>query len=184
MVLLLATNLLALLVVFQQPADAWWFQSSVAAPARALASFNMEGVNGTFKFTQQSPSEPTTCEYELTGLKGNNNLYHVHVRPVPYNHDDPAKLCGDPATGGHLNPHNITVKLPPKSASLDKYELGDLSGKHGPLLRVAGAEDRYMGSFTDDKLPMFGEHSIVGRSIVIHKNGGQRWVCASIVEIK
>ena len=149
----------------------------------------MDSVKGFIKFSQSAPSEATNVEYDLTGLKGNNKLYHVHVRPVPKfdpeqvrnNATALSKLCGDPSTGGHLNPHHISQKLPPKSAPLDKYEVGDLAGKHGPLyLAQPEAADHYVGGFTDDKLPMSGENSIIGRSIVIHKNDGTRWVCATI----
>lgn len=186
---------LIFLLASQQTAEAWWLGSDTSsAPVSgrtAVANFDMDGVQGSFKFSQASPSEPTSCKYELHGLKGNNNLYHVHVRPVPaFNANDVrnnataiAELCSDPTTGGHLNPHHVTVKLPPKSAPSDKYETGDLAGKHGPLQSVgsAGLEDHYLGSFEDDNLPMSGENSIVGRSVVIHKNDGKRWVCASIV---
>ena len=35
--------------------------------------------------------------------------------------------------------------------------------------------------YEDLYLPLFGQHSIVGRSVVIHKKvGGGRWVCANI----
>jgi len=201
-----ATLILSLAIVAQQ-ASAWWlFSSEQQKPTsvpetvanysarqeqemRAIAQFDLDGVKGAFKFSQKSPQEPTRVEYDLRGLKGNNRLYHVHVRPVPEHNHEQAKrnstligqLCSDPTTGGHLNPFKITQKLPPKSAPFDRYELGDLSGKHGPLLELAGHPDHYVGGYTDDRLPMFGEHSIVGRSIVIHKNDGTRWVCATIV---
>lgn len=185
---------LLVLVLANQVANCWWFSSSDEPQQKAqsaLATFDMEGVKGQFKFSQASPSEPTLVEYDLTGLQGNNKLYHVHVRPVPpfdanqarKNSTLVAQLCGDPATGGHLNPHHITAKLPPKSAPLDKYEVGDLSGKHGPLAEVPQQADHFKGQFKDDKLPMSGENSIIGRSIVIHKNDGKRWICASIVPV-
>lgn len=160
---------------------------------QAVAQFDLDGVHGTMRFVQSAPGEPTTVEYDLHGLRGNNKLYHVHVRPVPQydskqvsqNATKLAEVCGDVSTGGHLNPHHITAKLPPKSAPLDKYEIGDLSGKHGPLLQTAvAAEDRYIGSYVDPMLPMSGDNNIIGRSIVIHKNDGKRWVCASIIETK
>lgn len=193
----LASMVLVLLAASSQVTDAWWLFNSAAnqAPVRAQALFDMDGVKGAFKFTQMKPSEPTQVEYDIHGLKENNKLYHIHVRPVPQY--DPkqlaakpemlASLCSDPSTGGHLNPHNITVKLPPKSAALDKYELGDFSGKHGDLQKMVGTgpahHDHYLGTFMDDKISLKGEHGIIGRSIVIHKNGGARWVCANIVEI-
>lgn len=201
-----ASLLLFLVAVNQQLVGAWWLfadpKANVAPPAalipassplKAIAQFDLDGVRGSFRFTQKSLSEPTLLEYDLHGLKGNNKFYHVHVKPVPAYDADKVKnnatlvaeLCADPATGGHHNPFRVTAKLPPKSAPLDQYEIGDLSGKHGPLLKVGpDAEDHYQGAFTDDKLPMSGAHSIIGRSIVIHKLDGKRWVCASIVETK
>ena len=192
----LASGLVLLLVGQQSTVNAWWMFAAepTAAAVKAVATFDLDGVRGSFKFSQKSPTEPTLCEYDLIGLKGNNKLYHVHVRPVPpfkpeavrNNATALAQLCGDPATGGHHNPFHVTAKLPPKSAPLEKYETGDLSGKHGPLyqLTTPGQVDHYVGSFTDSKLPLSGENSILGRSIVIHKNDGKRWVCASIVEAK
>lgn len=190
--------ILMLAVALSAPVDAWWLFNSGAqqTPTRAQAVFDMDGVKGVFKFSQMNAGEPTTVEYDIHGLKDNNNLYHVHVKPVPT--FDPAQLkekpelrqslCGAPATGGHLNPHNITAKLPPKSAPLDKYEVGDFSGKHGALRKMsaaggAGHEDHYQGGFTDDKISLKGEHGIIGRSIVVHKNNGDRWVCANILEV-
>lgn len=204
-IMLLIATLFVLLLAGQQQqvADAWWLWSADQAttrapgqqqqqqPLRAQATFDMDGVRGFVRFSQETATS-TLVEYELDGLRGNNKLYHVHVRPVPKFEADKvrnnataiAQLCGDPATGGHLNPHHVTEKLPPKSAPSDKYELGDLSGKHGPLETSPSKPDHYVGSFRDDKLPMSGEHSIIGRSVVIHKNTGARWVCASIEPLK
>lgn len=213
--------LIALVAIGQlQSAQAWWIFSdqpaSTAKPAsetygaspaavlkaaastssarKASAEFDMDGVKGAFRFNQASESAPTICEYDIQGLKGNNKMFHVHVKPVPKfdvnqvrnNASAIASLCSAEATGGHLNPFNITAKLPPKSAPFDQYEVGDLSGKHGPLVAMThpGHEDHYVGSFTDDKLSLSGPNGIIGRSIVIHKNeGGKRWVCATINEV-
>lgn len=186
---------LILLLASQQAAEAWWFYSDPsAAPAGkvAVATFDMDDVQGTFKFSQKSPEEPTTIEYDMRGLKGNTKLYHIHIRPVPNykpeilknNATAMAEVCGELGTGSHFNPHHVTVKLPPKSAPFDKYETGDIAGKHGELQKVVGDEDSYKGTFIDNLLPMYGTDNIVGRSVVIHKNDGKRWVCASIVETK
>lgn len=196
---------LVVMLAVASSAEAWWFSPEPAAPAqapqsaatqdgpvRASANFDMAGVRGNFRFSQKSPSEATIIEYDLQGLQGNNKLFHVHVKPVPAFEADKvrnnataiAQLCADPSTGGHLNPHHITEKLPPKSAPLDKYEIGDLSGKHGALVEVAGHKDHYVGTFNDNKLPLMGPNGIIGRSLVIHQNDGKRWVCANIVETK
>lgn len=211
--------LVALVAVWQiNLAHAWWMfadQPTTGKPAadtygaspaavlksvasgsgarKAVAEFDMDGVKGAFRFSQASATAPTVCDYDIQGLKGNNKMYHVHVKPVPkfdanqVRNDAAAlaALCSAEATGGHLNPFNVTAKLPPKSAPFDQYEVGDLSGKHGPLVAMThpGHEDHYVGSFTDDKLSLGGTNGIIGRSIVIHKNeGGKRWVCATINE--
>lgn len=187
--------LLSVIVLFfgqpqPQTVDAWWMFAEPTGPIKAISEFDLDGVKGAFKFSQKSLADPTVVEYNLNGLKGNNKFYHVHLKPVPAfdaskiknNATAVTELCSDPTIGGHLNPYHIKDKLPPKAGPLDKYELGDLSGKHGPLIQVFGPghDDHYEGSFTDNQLPMSGENSIIGRSIIIHKNDGKRWVCASI----
>ena len=58
------------------------------------------------------------------------------------------------------------------------YEMGDLSGKYGYL------NGKNMYSFTgkDMNVPLYGPHSSLGRSIVLHANDGKgsRLVCANI----
>ena len=39
---------------------------------------------------------------------------------------------------------------------------------------------RSFSLWTHTYLPLYGVHSIVGRSVVIHHNDGSRWVCANI----
>ena len=55
-------------------------------------------------------------------------------------------------------------------------QVGDLSGKYGSLENKSSINE----TFTDLYAPLFGKYSIVGRSIVIHRPTGARWVCASI----
>ena len=55
--------------------------------------------------------------------------------------------------------------------------MGDLSGKYGSLDKKKAIKEVH----NDTSLPMFGLHSIIGRSIVIHKKRrGERWACSSI----
>lgn len=51
-----------------------------------------------------------------------------------------------------------------------------MSGKYGSLQNKSSIDETY----TDLYAPLFGKYSIVGRSIVIHRPTGARWVCASI----
>lgn len=61
-------------------------------------------------------------------------------------------------------------------ATVDKYEVGDLSGKYGTI----GAKDTLSLVRKDYNLPLFGANSIVFRSMVIHYNNGSRWVCSNV----
>lgn len=188
----------SLTVLACQGANAWWyFGAPPSAPTsdnlKAQALFDLEGVSGYIKFSQKSGEPSTTLvEYDLKGLQGNINHYHVHVNRVPdykpesvkNNATALAELCGASSTGGHLNPFNIKEKLPAKSAPFERYEIGDLSGKYGPMQKVQGEEDHYKGSVEDKTLPLKGENGVIDRSVVIHKNDGKRWVCATIKEIQ
>lgn len=101
----------------------------------------------------------------------------MHELPIPQEARASREACS--LTGGHFNPFNVEAIFGPApgEGGDDEYEVGDLSGKYGAL---AGMEER-SECFTDTNLSLFGEHSIVDRSVVIHKNpGGDRWVCANI----
>ncbi len=66
----------------------------------------------------------------------------------------------------------------PSIATVDKYEVGDLNGKHGNLNPLQDLKTDYV----DWNLPLFGNTSIVGRSVVVHKvEQGKRWSCSPIV---
>lgn len=60
--------------------------------------------------------------------------------------------------------------------SLDKYEVGDLSGRYGNLVK----KDVFDLNSQDANLPLYGLHTILGRSIVLHEVSGARFVCADI----
>ena len=75
--------------------------------------------------------------------------------------------CGAGITGGHFNPTFADGAV--------TKEVGDLSGSHGSLTPATSK-----AFYTDKDLPLSGLLSVVGRSIVIHKNSGARWVCADI----
>ena len=64
---------------------------------------------------------------------------------------------------------------------MDEYEVGDLSGKFGMMTGLT----EYSGSFVDENLPMFGYHTVVGRSVVIHNSttGAPRLTCADILPV-
>ena len=146
--------------------------SAVIVPYAAQAVFSMSGVSGVISFSQATALSPTMLRISLAGLNGQAQQFHVHVSPTQRSSADP---CGPAATGGHFNPLNVPAgACSPATPSL--CEVGDLSGKHGELLNLPTADwTKY-----DSYLPLSGTNSIIGRSVVIHKPDGSRWVCADI----
>ncbi|XP_043911648.1 uncharacterized protein LOC122788835 [Protopterus annectens] len=144
------------------------------------ASINMKGIKGIFSFSQNSPFDLTTYNVSLEGLKSLVGPYHIHQFPVPQRKSSQEQLCSDDNTGGHWNPFGLdtTNSTYPKvpGQSHDKYEVGDLSGRHGSLQD----KDTFVDVFNDWNLPLFGKNSIAGRSVVIHKRDTSRHVCGNI----
>ena len=62
---------------------------------------------------------------------------------------------------------------------MEKYECGDISGKFGNLANRTG----YQLDVMDPNLPIFGHYSMMGRSVVIHRNDAtnSRFTCADVV---
>ena len=148
----------------------------------ATSKFSNDGVKGHISFNQKSPYDVTTVHVELENLDNRGGGYHVHNWPVPQRIQKGDMLCSPDDVSGHLNPFNIDINSPaypaPGSGTPDQYEIGDISGKFGMLDGMAS----YNFTYYDPNLPMFGVNSIVGRSMVIHKNlpGGPRWICSTI----
>lgn len=144
------------------------------------AVINMRGIKGYFNFRQASPFDVTEFRVNLTNLQSSVGPYHVHSFPVPSLRSPLSSMCSNDNVGGHWNPFGINTSDPtyPKvpGSTHDRYEIGDLSAKHMSL----SGKDKADGVFADFNLPLFGHNSIVGRSLVIHKTDGARYVCASI----
>ncbi|XP_074538569.1 uncharacterized protein cusr [Halichoeres trimaculatus] len=150
------------------------------ASKKVRAVMNMKGIKGHFSFSQPSPFDVTEVKLNLTGLGKKVGPYHVHLFPVPPAQMLESSQCSNDNVGGHWNPFKVNTGAPTypngPGQTHDMYEIGDLSNKHMSLTNKNDAE----GSFIDYHLPLFGQNSIVGRSIVIHLNNGSRYVCASI----
>lgn len=146
----------------------------------AVAKFSAENVTGSIMFDQKSPLDVVNINVNLKTLLKRGGGYHVHEWPVPQQVDENEPMCDSAHVGGHFNPLNIHVDAlypKPTTATPDKYEVGDISGKFGELT----SKNSYEMNLTDPNLQLFGKNSIVGRSLVIHKTGsGDRWICASI----
>lgn len=151
-------------------------------PLEAEAVFTVgtgSDISGRIRFFQLSPFDGTTVEVQLTGLGGVAGGYHVHVTPVgPGGLGFPDRCSGSYA-GGHWNPLGVVYEEGNPPVTSDDYEVGDLSGKFGSL----SGRDQIDQIFVDPNVPLFGPLGIIGRSVVIHRNGptGSRWTCADIV---
>ena len=140
----------------------------------------MNGVIGFVSFSQQSPANPTEIKVSLSGLDqypSETFPWHIHNYPFTTQKRDP---CSAASVGGHFNPFMANSSAPDYSTMCSNNrsfcQVGDLSGKFGRLNASSSVNVR----FTDDNLPLYGVHSIVGRSVVIHRSNGDRWVCANI----
>lgn len=148
----------------------------------AYVRFSHQGVKGSLTFSQSSPFDPTQTAVNLTGLNQNAKGYHVHLWPAPLQVMASQDLCGLTIVSGHFNPYGknpTSTDYPkPDTSTDDMYEIGDLSAKYGTLESLTEKSEIY----EDWNLPLFGENSIVGRSVVIHRNdtNNSRWVCSNI----
>ncbi|XP_032385409.1 uncharacterized protein cusr isoform X1 [Etheostoma spectabile] len=144
------------------------------------AVVNMRGIKGYFMFRQASPFDVTELTVNLTNLQSRVGPYHVHNFPVPSVRSPSSSRCSNDNVGGHWNPFGVNTsdstypRVP--GSTHDMYEIGDLSSKHMSL----ASKNEVDMMFTDFNLPLFGQNSIVGRSVVIHQTDGARYVCASI----
>ncbi|RUS91560.1 hypothetical protein EGW08_000675 [Elysia chlorotica] len=159
---------------------------NVYAERSAKAVFSNDGVTGTIKFSQKSPLDPTVTSVNLQGLQSFAGGYHVHMWPVPERQaSSQTSMCSPGHVSGHFNPFIDQVGTPGSdsypdagTSTYDMFEVGDLSGKYGLL----NGEMSKSGTYTDYNLQLFGTNSIVGRSLVIHRNDAtsSRWVCVNI----
>ncbi|KAM4612287.1 uncharacterized protein cusr [Polymixia lowei] len=144
------------------------------------AVVDMRGIKGYLSFQQASPFDVTELRVNLTNLQSRLGPYHVHLFPLPSLRSPPQSLCSNDNVGGHWNPFGLNSSDPtyPRvpGSTHDRYETGDLSSRH---MTLEGKNEIDM-AFRDFNLPLFGENSIVGRSIVIHQLDGARYVCANI----
>ncbi|XP_043079468.1 uncharacterized protein cusr [Puntigrus tetrazona] len=144
------------------------------------AVVNMQGIKGYFTFFQPSPFDLTTIIVNLTNLDKRVGPYHIHQFPLPQMRSPSDISCSNNNLGAHWNPFNVNIQAPayppPRGSTHDRFEVGDLSSRHGSLENL----NSFQATLTDWNLPLFGRNSIVGRSVVIHMPNSTRFACASI----
>lgn len=167
-------------LLFRMESDHRCAQIYRVSEKQVTAAVNMRGIKGYFSFRQASPFDLTELRVNLTNLENRVGPYHVHNFPLPSVRSPSSSQCSNDNVGGHWNPFKVNTSDPsyPKAPgeTHDRYEVGDLSAKH---MSLAGRNEVAV-MFKDFNLPLFGQNSIVGRSVVIHQTDGARYVCASI----
>lgn len=155
-------------------------QIKSVSPRKVEATFNMDGVRGSIRITQRHLTEPTSISYDLFGLEGNIKHHSIRDLPLaPRTSSDNGKLCSN--LGDVFNPTKVRDPNTNERSTVDAFRVGNLSAKHGRLSVIDSEyEDHYMGEFVDLSVQLYGAHTITGRSILIHKNNGDPWVCATL----
>ncbi|XP_053206055.1 uncharacterized protein LOC128390368 [Panonychus citri] len=152
---------------------------SPVAQKQVKANFDMDGVKGYIGFSQTFNTDPTIVTVNLQNLKGRGDFLKIHQFPVSPRLMAGENICAENVTGTVYNPFKYRKNTKPGQGSNDQYQVGDLSGKYGPLTNQ-DENGNVFGVHVDLNLPLFGRHSIIGRSLVIHKTDGEAWICATI----
>ncbi|KAB8070446.1 superoxide dismutase [Aspergillus leporis] len=129
-------------------------------------------VRGSFTTWAAENGEGIIVHVELSGVPKNTFLnYHIHDKPVP-------KDGNCYATGGHLDPYKRGDQPPCNATAPQTCQVGDISGKHGPVWTPNG---NYGIQYTDfflsnveDTVAFFGN-----RSIVVHTPDNTRINCGN-----
>ncbi|NP_571369.1 superoxide dismutase [Cu-Zn] [Danio rerio] len=108
-------------------------------------------VTGTVYFNQEGEKKPVKVTGEITGLTPGKHGFHVHAFGDNTN--------GCISAGPHFNPHDKTHGGPTDSVR----HVGDLGNVTADASGVAKIE------IEDAMLTLSGQHSIIGRTMVIHE---------------
>ncbi|KAJ1958199.1 copper zinc superoxide dismutase [Linderina pennispora] len=109
-----------------------------------------EGVTGVITITQSDASSPVLVSGEISGLVAGKHGFHVHE------FGDNSNGCT--SAGPHFNPFKKTHGAP----TAEERHVGDLGNVIASESGVAKVE------ISDSQVTLFGEHSVIGRTIVVH----------------
>ncbi|KAF2454188.1 Cu,Zn superoxide dismutase SOD1 [Lineolata rhizophorae] len=108
-------------------------------------------VKGTVTFEQDSESSPTTISYNISGHDANGERgMHIHAFGDNTN--------GCTSAGPHYNPFG-KEHGGPADENRHVGDLGNIS---------TDASGNAVGTMTDNMIKLIGQHSIIGRTVVVH----------------
>lgn len=147
---------------------------SGVGPVQAQAVFSMDGVQGSIVFEQDPGEANSRVTVSLHGLKDGPNPWHIHESALT---DALPHDCAK--AGGHFE-----ASEPGKS----RWDMGTLKAQPNKPHTEDGVKHNANVSLAGQhrSVSLSGPHSIVGRSVVIHKAKvgasptAARWVCANI----
>lgn len=118
---------------------------------KAVAVLNGK-IKGTIHFTQEDIGKPTKVKACFVDLPAGKHGFHIHQ------YGDSTNGCT--SAGSHFNPHGKNHGGP----GMEERHVGDMGNV------VSTGEHETWVDIIDDSMSLVGEHSVVGRSIVIHEN--------------
>uniref|UniRef100_A0A914W312 Superoxide dismutase [Cu-Zn] n=1 Tax=Plectus sambesii TaxID=2011161 RepID=A0A914W312_9BILA len=107
-------------------------------------------VSGAVWFLQEREGAELKIAGEIGGLKPGQHGFHVHQ------YGDMSDGCT--SAGPHLNPYNM-MHGGPKDSVRHMGDLGNVEAGSNGVAKI---------DMTDKQLSLYGQHSIIGRSIVVH----------------
>ncbi|GAM29427.1 hypothetical protein SAMD00019534_126030 [Acytostelium subglobosum LB1] len=105
---------------------------------------------GVVTFTQENQEAPVLVQYNITNLPKGDHGFHVHQFGDTTN--------GCVSAGPHYNPFGKAHGAP----TADIRHAGDLGNI------VSGDDNVANSTLTDKIITLFGENSIVGRTMIVH----------------
>jgi len=122
----------------------------MGTPAKAVCVLKGDKVSGVVTITQEKPDVPATIEAKLSGLTPGKHGFHIHEFGDTTN--------GCISAGAHFNPAGKHHGAPTD----ENRHLGDLGNIE------ASADGSASLKITDRFVSLFGNNSIIGRTVVVH----------------
>ncbi|KAJ8686259.1 hypothetical protein QAD02_022053, partial [Eretmocerus hayati] len=177
------------LVIFHPTHEDLFLACAKIKPHRAVtakAIVNSRGIKGEVTLVRKSPFDPTWVNVSLipvqdleTRLRYETKVAAYRIHELPKEPDqssvETVEICS--TTKSMYNPLGISEKETPPAGfgSQDQYAVGDLSGKlqgrkeGSDHLDIIPGSAKLSGLYWDTYLPLSGLHSVVHRSLVVHK---------------